>query len=141
MKNKEKYYEEILKAFIKHDGCNFKNKYVFKRNRCENMYCCECIERTNEWLEAEYKEPIRLTKNEKAILESLDDKWKWIARDEQDNGLVVFPTKPKKEEAWWSGQGCCDLMLFNHLFSFIKWEDSEPYSIEELLKCEVADDE
>ena len=30
---------------------------------------------------------------------------------------------------------CC-VYLFDHLFQFIKWEDEEPYFIEDLLKGE-----
>jgi hypothetical protein len=152
MKNKEKYNLTELDVLTIWDDV-FVKLLVYKNDNkiCEmemdtydlDDYALDIVETRfyNKWLEQEYKEPIKLTRNEKAILESLDDKWKWIARDEQDNGLVVFPTKPKKEEAWWSGQGCWDLMLFNHLFQFIEWSDEKPYSIEELLKCEVVDDE
>ena len=140
MKNKEKYYEEVLKEFVEGTSCSFKRKYVLKKGECRAIECSQCREKTIQWLNAEYKEPIRLRKNEKVILESLSKKWKWIARDSNYN-LDVYSDKPHKDEVCWYDVGGADFYFFKHLFQFIKWEDEEPYSIEELLKCEVIDNE
>ena len=74
----------------------------------------------------------KLTEDEKAILKVLlKEKYKWIARDK--NGcLYVYASKPEKVITIWEGSGL-PMMPFNHLFQFIKWEDEEPYSIEDLL--------
>ena len=79
----------------------------------------------------ERKDP-KITEDEKAILKVLlKEKYKWIARDK--NGcLYVYASKPEKVITIWEGSGL-PMMPFNHLFQFIKWEDDEPYSIEELL--------
>ena len=78
----------------------------------------------------ERKDP-KITEDEKVILRNLPEKYKWIARDE--NGLIcMYIKKPSKCIYSWGG---CKYMLlpFDHLFQFIKWEDDEPYSIEDLL--------
>ena len=80
----------------------------------------------------ERKEKPQLNEDEKAILKVLlKEKYKWIARDK--NGcLYVYASKPEKVITIWEGSGL-PMMPFNHLFNFIKWEDEEPYLIEDLL--------
>ncbi len=80
----------------------------------------------------ERKETIKLTEDEKVILRNVPKKYKWIARD--SSGMVyMFIEKPEKGQAIWYGFGQ-PMIPFYHLFQFIKWEDKEPYSIEEVLK-------
>ena len=83
----------------------------------------------------ERKEKPQLNEDEKAILKVLlNEKYKWIARDKND-WLYVYASKPEKGITIWENTGS-PMMPFVHLFNFIKWEDDEPYSIEELLKGE-----
>ena len=82
----------------------------------------------------ERKEKPQLNEDEKVILRNVPKHYKWIARDK--NGFIcMYIKKPSKCEYSWGG---CKYMLlpFYDLFQFIKWEDEEPYSIEELLKGE-----
>ena len=84
--------------------------------------------------ERKEKPQIKLTEDEKAILRNLPKEYKWIARDL--SGMVyIFIERPEKGQAIWYGCGQ-PMIPFYHLFQFIKWEDEEPYSIEELLKGE-----
>ena len=82
----------------------------------------------------ERKETPKLTDDEKVIFRNLSEEYKWIVRDK--NGLIyLFTNKPFKDLNRWMGYG--PLMCpFKHLFKFIKWEDEEPYLIEELLEGE-----
>ena len=81
----------------------------------------------------ERKDEPKLTEDEKTILRNVPQYYKWIARD--GNGVVcLYPDKPHKSKTLWDSHGV--LFPFHHLFKFIKWEDDEPYSIEELLKGE-----
>ena len=81
----------------------------------------------------ERKETPQLTEDEKVILRNLPKDYKWITRDK--NGTIcVFNGKPYKHRFVWDGQFMGVLALFQHLFNFIKWEDEEPYSIEDLLE-------
>ena len=77
------------------------------------------------------KEAPKLTEDEKAILRNLPKEYKWIARDL--SGMVyIFIERPEKGQAIWYGCGQ-PMIPFYNLFQFIKWEDEEPYSIEDLL--------
>ena len=102
---------------------------------CHGGICSVC---KLDWLKAEHKEKITLSETERIILENIDKNYKWIARDE-NNYLYVYENKPTREESRWKNNGIDlyeDIFVFNHLFQFITWNDSEPYNIAELLKGE-----
>ena len=83
----------------------------------------------------ERKETPRLTENEKAILRNIDKCVKYIARN-MDDSLFVYDDKPVKTRDHWDCEFHIYYFPFDHLFQFIKWEDEEPYLIENLLKGE-----
>lgn len=64
MKNKEKYFNEILEAFINRKECSFKIFNIYKRDSCSGISCGECAKKIKQWLEEEYKEHIKLTQFE-----------------------------------------------------------------------------
>lgn len=81
----------------------------------------------------------KLTEAERTILKNIDKDYKWIARDESGK-LFVYEDKPERTSSfrsndWWGGN-YESVAMFNHLFQFITWNDSEPYNIAELLKGE-----
>ena len=114
------YYFESL-----YFNTNYKNSDIVIMKVYKDYTCKELL-----W---ERKDEPKLTEDEKAILKVLlNEKYKWIARDKND-WLYVYASKPKKGITIWENTGS-PMMPFVHLFNFIKWEDEEPYSIEELLK-------
>lgn len=156
MKNREKFAKEILDL-----ACRSVNIAVTKGNKivyCSNTPCescmfddCgkhigrskECADRFYEWSESEYVEKPTITSKEKAFLDLLLAKWKYIARSESKS-LCVFDSLPIKGENGWyiENISMCDYCyisqkLFDNMFNFIKWEDEEPWSIEDLKKLEV----
>lgn len=95
-----------------------------------------------DYLLNEYREKIKLSKDEYVILKNIDEEYQWIARD-IDESLNVYKNKPFKYGDIWD---CVDiwekLSIFEHLFKFINFEDEEPLNIQELLEsCEVIEDE
>ena len=80
----------------------------------------------------------KISKEEYELLKGLDDQWKWIARDlDGDHGgdLFIYPEKPFKNtyaEGWVYGMRF--RYIDNRLFQFVQWDDSEPYSITELIE-------
>ena len=81
----------------------------------------------------ERKEKPQLTEDEKVILRNIPKQYEWIARDAGDS-LCVYTKRPIKQMSVWSTDGWMSPMtLFHNLFQFIKWEDDEPYLIEDLL--------
>lgn len=80
--------------------------------------------------ERKEKPKIVLNDDEKKILRNLPKEYKYIARDKNDK-LFIYIEKPEKCSSMWFG--CYTYFPYKHLFQFVKWEDEEPYSIEELL--------
>ena len=84
---------------------------------------------------------IRLNEDEKVILRIMNKDFKYMARDKNGDLWVygVKPVKKEKDGQWWDPDN--GLLPFSGLFQFIKWEDEEPYLIEDLLKEDEYDDE
>ena len=106
-----------------------------------NVNCSECSRLSLLELLEEYKEPITLTRFEYEYLKvAKENKYNFIARDE-DGGLFLYSTEPWKGEIAWKYRDS-DIRIFKELFNFVKWEDEEPYLIDEILaNCEVMEDE
>ena len=106
---------------------------------CEKSDCfvCDLWKNKDEILKillSEHIEKPKLTDDERAILRSVDNKFEFIARDE-DGNLFIYMRKPYKDQIRWeSGALVMTLDIFNHLFQSIKWEDEEPWSIKKLLE-------
>lgn len=156
MKNREKFYKEILDI-----ACNGRIMAVTKDNEvvcCDNINCESCMfdslvehigrsqacsDRLREWSESEYVEKPTITSREKNFLDLLLPKWKYIARD-NNNELYIYNEKPTRSDCdWYLNDGIlCRISarFFGNMFDFIKWEDEKPWSIEDLKKLEVKDE-
>lgn len=130
-------------------GC-YLSRIATNQNYNDNCYrigidCSECLrlsllELLEEYKE-EYKEPFKLTKFEYEYLKvAKKEGFNFIARDE-DNRLYGTSEKPEKFNSTWFSS--CDYVgMFKSTFSFVKWEDEEPYNIDKILSnCEVIQDE
>lgn len=73
--------------------------------------------------------------DEKILLRIIPKTFKWIVRS-YENILFLYEDKPQKTRYYWeSSKGDVEnLMVFNHLFEYIKWEDELPTLIGDLLK-------
>ena len=101
-----------------------------------------CSTRKVKWLLSEYKEPVKLSRLEYEILKlAINKSCEYIARD-SDGQLFVFMEKPHKGESFWKTDGYYYLLeMFSVLFQFVKWEDSTPTLIKDVLEnCEVVND-
>lgn len=106
--------------------------YVVNRPECNKGFIL--------WGLQEYKERPKLTEREHAFCVAANSGY--IARD-KDEEIFYFIREPVKREslrAWDNGGEFVKLDVFNLEFSFISWEDAEPWSIEELLKLEVINE-
>lgn len=134
----DKNSEPISCAVSRCNNCQF----GFKKSKYVEGYSCSAAK--IKWLLSEYKEPVKLTELEHGILEYLLKKrqYRFVVRER--NGIIyAYKSKPKKEaDSWGSLSLNNEFGLFNNLFQFVKWEDSEPTSIEYVLKnCEVVNGE
>ena len=156
MKNREKFYKEILDI-----ACNGRIMAVTKDNEvvcCDNINCESCMfdslidhigrsqacsDRLREWSESEYVEKPIITSREKNLLDVLLPSCKYIARD-NNNELYIYNEKPTRRDCdWYLNDGIfCRIstMFFGNMFAFIKWKDEEPWSIDDLKKLEVKDE-
>lgn len=150
MKNKEKFGKEIIE--IACDGDSFAiASNSGKLVRCRNIKCYECLfnfenceKETREWAESEYIEKPVISKRDRAFLEYLIEKYKYIARDENGK-LFVYGSKPYKDKrcnCWRSDRRNSPILHLNYniVFPMVKWEDSEPWLIEDLKKLDVVDE-
>ena len=132
------YNESILIALTSKYHFNFDAYYTDLTNKCgfETMDIVKVYkDYTCKELLWERKEKPKLTEDEKAILSNIDKCVKYIARN-MDGSLLVYEDKPVKAREHWDCEFQVYYFPFDLLFQFIKWEDEEPYSIEELLKGE-----
>ena len=151
MINAEKYKDEINEEYlnllkrnvIDGDG-NRMNKAIktIAYKHCGKQLCGASS--TFKWLCEEYKEPVKLSKLEYDILKYLSDNTvhMYIVRDGNGN-ICLYDAEPKKSGNgdWWVGRGVHGMVMFDKLFHFIKWEDSTPTPIKDVLKnCEVVED-
>lgn len=153
MKNKEKFAKEILDI-----ACNGKSIAITKENKivcCSDISCgscmfdsrvkhIECSQACREWAESEYVEKPTITSREKAFLNALIFRCDYIARD-GNNSLYVYCNKPIRNSMnkSWIIDGDSYYVskdMYGDVFSFIKWDDEEPWSIEDLKKLEVRDE-
>lgn len=147
MKNKEKYFDELMEILV--SGYPLAVDKRTNKPVCCRWFDCEyclvndgedgekesCSKKAiREWLEAEYQEPIKLTDDEIVILKNVDKEYKWIARGKSGD-LFFYKNEPEKDILMWkSFISYIRDGIFNHLFQFIKFDDEEPYNIDELLK-------
>lgn len=64
--------------------------------------------------------------------------YKYIAR-EKNGFLLVYTEKPIKILETWGLANCALMNMFDIKFDFIKWEDEEPWRIEDLKKLECEE--
>ena len=105
-----------------------------------------CSTRKVKWLLSEYKETVKLTKLEYEILTYIlkNTECRYITRN-KSRSLCVHSYKPVKDTKYGHWTAVCDKVksceVFNNLFPFIKWEDSTPTLIKDVLEnCEVVND-
>ena len=143
----EKIKEEILNFNHANDALRcYLARVTTKQSNIDG--CCrpnlrgeECLKVSFMDLLEEYKKPVKLTKFEYEYLKvAKKEGFNFIARD-KSNRLYGFEKQPTKGNATWGSRG--DYVgMFKSTFSFVKWQDEEPYNIDEILSnCEVIEDE
>lgn len=152
MKNKEKYVNEIIK--IACSGSRFGvNRHNGNMSMCIHLRCRNCLfyddinRRCSSdrltWAESEYVERPVISKADRTLLKYLKKDRKYIARDE-DGRLYSYSRKPSKSIAlcmWIIDSGIARVDgCFNADFPMVKWEDNEPWLVEDLLNLEVVDE-
>lgn len=136
MTNLQKYYNELMKSETMLP-CYW-HRIINRNLDCQGRSCDYCHKKFLEWLNEEYKEPIKLTEAERVILKNMSEDFRYIARDKNGYLYVYRNTEPDWsdiQQAWRPRHGneCIEFFEYNHLFQFVKWTDEKPYKIKELL--------
>ena len=149
MTNREKYSKEILDIACSGDKLAMRkaDKRLTGCNKLECNGCCfsgtgRCSEVIQKWAESEYIESPVISKADRAFLEYLNGKIKYITSDGAGE-LYAYSAKPCKERGAWMPQTGEFFNLdfyFSADFPMVKWSDSEPWLIEDLKKLEVVEE-
>lgn len=119
-----------------------REKYLSRMELDGGIYnddtCCGALKK---WAESEYIEKAVISKKDRAFLDCLKNRWKYMARDGLSDAVYVFSEIPKKDEFGYSYTGEVRRAStdFNVDFPMVKWEDEEPWLIEDLKKLEVVE--
>lgn len=149
MKNKEKFAKEIVEI-----ACNRGQIAIEKRTgkliACIEFPCSDCMfgeiwdcdEAARKWAESEYIEKSVISKRDRAFLDYIKACFKYIARDENGR-LFVYSEKPIKKSCYYDNVGGVTVGIvfaFDIKLPMVKWEDSEPWLIEDLKKLKVCEE-
>lgn len=159
MLNAERFKKQILDVVEDDKKYNFaiKDDDPNAFSNCDSDISCKnciftslkngknCLYNRFNWLLSEYKEPVKLTKLEYSILTYIlkNTECRYITRN-KSRSLCVHSYKPVKDTKYGHWTAVCDKVksceVFNNLFPFIKWEDTEPTLIQGVLNnCEVVE--
>ena len=118
---------------IRCDDCEFKGHLV-------SVFSSNCHKYMLQWLCKERKRKQKLTTREYHILKAIGRGY--LTKD-QDGKICANVSKPKKYGVVWINSENRVTTMFwpKELFNFIKWEDNEPYSIEEMLTWEHEEED
>ena len=137
IKNHDTNSDDYLECWLHQITTNLHDN----KNSCSSFTFSECLRLSLMELLEEYKEPIKLTRFEYEYLKvAKENEYNFIARD-INNRLYGFEKQPEKRDSMWNS--CGDYVgMFKSTFSFVKWEDEEPWNIDAILgNCEVMKDE
>ena len=152
MKNKEKYAKEIVEIACSGD-CIAVEISTCRPVPCNSIRCANCLfnegcishtkdECIKKWAESEYIEKPVVSKKDRAFLEYLGEAYKYIARD-KNKSLFAWKCEPVKtfSEGEWTNmlRAFLGLNEYSIEFPMVKWEDDEPWLIDDLKKLEVVD--
>lgn len=148
MTNFEFYKDEIAKIVAKGDDIALLNG---KPVGCNDVPCDDCDRNGScyehyiiGWLYAEHVEKPKINKRTKEFFDMIETGW--VARDKIGSLFVYADTnKPKKGYSLWVESSTDDMMRLKEAIlpfltlDFIKWEDEEPWSVEDIRNLEVED--
>lgn len=149
MKNKEKYAKEIVEIACNR-GLIAIEKRTGKLRPCIELPCSDCMfgkiwncaEATRKWAESEYIEKPVISKRDRSFLDYINNKFVYVARDKSGR-LFVYSEKPIKKTRYYDSIGGVRGsvgFVFDIKLPMIKWEDPEPWLIEDLKKLEVVEE-
>lgn len=144
MRNVDKYKDELIKMANESNvvQVNYRGDVIPDETKANGLFCSEratsCF---IKWLYEEYT--FKLSTLEHELLKHFyEGGYRYIARDEC-NALFLYKHLPIKRNEVWVNTGNEEfdyktLKDFMKKFSFVRWEDTQPIPIQDILdNCEV----
>lgn len=96
-----------------------------------------------ELLKAEKKKRVKptISKRDRSFLDYISDEYKYMVRERSGN-LWIYKCVPTKRIIGWDCEELLDYVYIGDMkvdFPMVKWEDKEPWQIEDLKKLEVEE--
>lgn len=145
MKNKEKFIDKLADFACTSDNIaiNIKGEIVGCRylscKDCKFNMETNCREAARRWLEEECVEQMVISRKDMKLLECIKDSYKYIARDSNGDIFLYIDKPEKSSKLWCSDMEYLSIIRFDVDFPMVKWEDKEPWKIEDLKKFEVCE--
>lgn len=146
MRNVDKYKDELIKMTEESDivQVSYGNNVIPYSSEGNGLFCSKrATDCFIKWL---YEEcTFELSTLELELLRYFyRDGYRYIARD-KDNELFLYKSSPLKSDDSWvmmrsePYDNFQTLKHFENLFSFVRWEDTQPIPIQDILdNCEVT---
>ena len=146
MKNIEYYKQKILDIVSSGDSVGV-DRNTNEPEGCEFLGCknCKladsCSNGLRLWCNEEYVAKPQITENDKKFLDIINPKFKYIVKDRNNILCLSIEMPIRTGNNWIGGNDCAYISenYFNGLFRFIKWEDEEPWVLDDLRKLEVCE--
>ena len=101
------------------------------------MGLCDLTEKMDAACKLVWERKPELSEVERVILENVDKRYKYMARDKEGNLFIYSSREIEKfinEWCYCNDKGIHhSFVVFNNLFKMVKWEDNEPTLIADLL--------
>lgn len=146
MRNVDKYKDELIKmaneASVVQVSC--RGDVIQDETKANGLFCSKRA--TSYFIKWLYEEcTFKLSTLELELLRYFyRDGYRYIARD-KDNELFLYKSSPLKSDDSWvmmrsePYDNFQALRHFENLFSFVRWEDTQPIPIQDILdNCEVT---
>lgn len=118
---------------------------------CDSVMCLQCeLGEFNcgasliHWLFAEHVEKPKINKRTKGLFDLIETGW--VARDSTGSlHVYAYTNKPAKGHSVWTVSSTNETMRLREpvlpflTLDFIKWEDKEPWNVEDIRSLEVVD--
>ena len=101
----------------------------------ELIESCLSLNETTETKVIKLPKKKEFTDDELAIMRSLPKLYEWIARDGSGR-MFMYNVKPKRSDSYWEAQNTLwnSVVMFEHIFNSITWEDEEPVYIDDYVE-------
>ena len=147
MKNKEKWVKQLAEIALATAPAIAVDVRSGEPRECRKTACrdCEFCVTCNrsvllKWAEEECKENPTISRSDRTFLDYIQDGYRYMARDE-DGMVYAYKERPQRGiSIWLYDSEPYAIYKVKVDFPMVKWENEEPWLIEDLKKLVVVDE-